>query len=126
MTKPKSAAEHTSTHHALVQVDLEYSRVQIELTELELDELREVRACVEKIKKMTWAQVLATSSKSEKRGLNWEVIDNQKTASGSTIASIRISKKFRARITRNGAAMRFISLHPDHDSTYEESGGEDI
>lgn len=100
--------------------------MQDELAELELDELLEVRACVDKLKQMTWAQILATSSKSEKRGLNWEVIADQKTATGAVIASIRVSKKFRARVTRDGATMRFISLHPDHDSAYDELGGEDV
>lgn len=126
MTKRKGDAERASTHHELVQVDLEYPRIQSELAELELDQLREVRACVDKIKKMTWAQVLATSSKSEKRGLNWEVIADQKTATGAVIASIRVSQKFRARVTRDGAIMRFISFHPDHDGAYEEQGGEDV
>ena len=103
MTKRKNEAEGVSTHHELVRVDVEYPRVQGELAELDLEQLFEVRACVEKIKKMTWAQVLATSSKSEKRGLNWEVISFQKTAT-----------------------LRLISLHPDHDSAYEEPGGEDV
>lgn len=125
MTKQKNEAERASTHHAWVQVDLEFSRIQNELAELTLDQLTEIRACVEKIQKMTWAQILATSSKTQKRGLNWEVLD-QKTSSGCVIASIRITEKFRARVTRDGVHMRFISLHPDHDSTYKESGGEDI
>jgi hypothetical protein len=38
---------------------------------------------------MTWAQVLATSSKSQKRALNWEVLKNQKTNQGVVIASKR-------------------------------------
>ncbi|MBI2606176.1 MAG: hypothetical protein HYW49_08870 [Deltaproteobacteria bacterium] len=126
MTKRKNEAERVSTHHELVTVDLEYPRVQGELAELDLDQLLEVRACVEKIQKMTWAQILATSSKSEKRGLNWEVISDQKTATGAVIASIRVSRKFRARVTRDGATLRFISFHPDHDSAYEEPGGEDV
>lgn len=75
---------------------------------------------------MTWDQIYKTSSKFGKRGLNWEPIAGQKTASGKTIASIRISKGFRARVCRDGRFMRFISLHPDHDSAYEEDGGEDI
>ena len=126
MTKLKNAAERTSTHHELIQVDLEYPRVQAELVELELEELLEVRACVDKLKKMTWAQVLATSSKSEKRGINWEVITDQKTATGAVIASIRVSRRFRARVTRDGVLMRFISLHPDHESAYGEPGRERV
>ena len=73
---------------------------------------------------MTWDQIYKTSSKTQKRGLNCEPITGQTTGSGKTIASIRISKKFRARVCRDGRFMRFISLDPDHDSAYRESGGE--
>jgi len=125
VTKQKREDERVSTHHALVQVDLEFPRIQGELAELTLGQLTEVRACIEKIQKMTWAQILATSSKTQKRGLNWEVLD-QRTASGCVVASIRVTEKFRARVTRDAEHMRFISLHPDHDSAYKELGRENI
>ncbi len=75
---------------------------------------------------MTWDQIYKTSSKTLKRGLNWEIIENQVTKSGKKIASIRISKKFRARVCRDAQYMRFISLHPDHDSAYDEDGDESL
>jgi len=106
--------------------DLEFPRVLTELSKLALDELEQVEASVKKINQMTWDQVYKTSSRSEKRGLNWEPIAGQTTGSGKTIASIRISKKFRARVCRDGKFMRFISLHPDHDSTYKRPGGESL
>ena len=113
-----------STQHELVECDFEFPRVQKELEKLESSELAQVEKSVEKIKQMTWDQIYKTSSKTEKRGLNWEPIEGQQTASGKIIASIRISKKFRAGVCRDGKYMRFISLHPDHDGTYEEKGGE--
>ncbi len=116
----------TSTQHELVECDLEFPRIIKELSELTLDELDQVEATVIKINRMTWNQIYKTSSKTQKRGLNWEPIAGQRTGSGKTIASIRISKKFRARVCRDGKFMRFISLHPDHDSTYDESGGENL
>lgn len=115
-----------STQHELVECDLEFPRIIRELSELSLDELNQVEASVLKIRRMTWDQLYKTSSKTQKRGLNWEPIVGQTTESGKTIASIRISKKFRARVCRDGKFMRFISLHPDHDSAYGESGGEDL
>lgn len=115
-----------STQHELVECDLEFPRVQKELADLELDQLEQVENSVEKIQKMTWDQIYKTSSKTQKRGLNWEPIDGQETATGKKIASIRISGKFRARVCRDGNFMRFISLHPDHDSAYDESGGENV
>jgi len=113
-----------STQHDLVECDLEFPRIRRELEEIEMGELEQVEATVEKIQQMTWDQIYKTSSKTQKRGLNWEPIAGQQTAQGKTIASIRISGKFRARVCRNGKFMRFISLHPDHDSAYEERGGE--
>ena len=115
-----------STQHDLVECDLEFPRVQFELSQLELNELGKVEESINKIRKMTWDQIYKTSSKTQKRGLNWEPIEGQKTAGGKTIASIRISGKFRARVCREGKFMRFISLHPDHDSAYDETGGESV
>lgn len=116
----------TSSQHEPVICDLGFPRLQNELLDLESAEFDQVEETVKKIEKMTWDQIYKTSSKTQKRGLNWEVIENQVTQSGKKIASIRISKKFRARVCRDGQCMRFISLHPDHDSAYVESGGESL
>ena len=115
-----------SAQHEPVLCDLEWPRVQKELLDLEMEELDQVERTVEKIQQMTWDQIYKTSSKTQKRGLNWEPISGQKTGLGKAVASIRISDKFRARVCRNGRFMRFISLHPDHDSAYEERGGENL
>ena len=115
-----------STQHDLVVCDLEFPRIRKELAKLKLDELDQVEASVNKINQMTWDQIYKTSSRTQKRGLNWEPIAGQMTRSGKTVASIRISRKFRARVCRDGRFMRFISLHPDHDSAYDESGDENL
>jgi len=119
-----SRSKRSSAQHELVKCDLEFPRILKELSKLELNELEQVEETVKKINQMTWDQIYKTSSRAQKRGLNWEPIAGQTTGSGKTIASIRISKKFRARVCRDGKFMRFISLHPDHDSAYKESGGE--
>lgn len=93
---------------------------------LELEELNQFEETIKKITQMTWDQVYLTASKTQKRGINWEKIEGQATAQGKPIASIRISKKFRARVCRDGKFMRFISLHPDHDGAYDEAGGEEV
>ena len=115
-----------SNQHKNVEIDLEWPRVQTELQNLEAKELDQIEATIEKIKKITWDQIYKTSSKTQKRGLNWEPIEGQQTASGKTIASIRISGKSRARVCRDGNFMKFISIHPDHDSAYDEDGGEEV
>lgn len=115
-----------STQHELVVCNLEFPRFQDELAELEAGHFDSLVKTISKIEQMTWDQILKTASKLQKRGLNWEPIAGQSTRAGKVIASIRISQKFRARVCRDGKVMRFISLHPDHDSAYDESGGEDV
>jgi hypothetical protein len=125
--KKISKDETDSTQHELVKCDLEFPGLVKSLATLTNDELEAFMKSINKIQQMTWAQIYATSSKGAgKRGLNWEVLPGQKTMSGKSIASIRISKKIRARVTRKNEYMIFISLHPDHDSTYDEDGGEII
>ena len=121
-----SKLKPVSTQHEKIECDLEFPRIIKELSELTTDELDQMEASIEKIGQMTWDQIYKTSSRTQKRGLNWEPIAGQTTKSGKTIASIRISKKFRARVCRDGKFMRFISLHPDHDSAYDETGGENL
>src|SRR5690606_6967768 len=121
-----SKLKPVSTQHEKIECDLEFPRIIKELSELTTDELDQMEASIEKIGQMTWEQIYKTSSRTQKRGLNWEPIAGQTTKSGKTIASIRISKKFRARVCRDGKFMRFISLHPDHDSAYDETGGENL
>jgi len=121
-----SRSKPVSAQHELAVCDIEFPRVQRELSEITVDQLDQVEASINKINQMTWDQIYKTSSRSNKRGLNWEPITGQTTRSGKTVASVRISKKFRARVCRDGVFMRFISLHPDHDSAYIESGGEDL
>lgn len=107
-----------STQNELVQIDLSFPSLNKKIENLEKDELASFLNSLEQIESMTWAQIYATSSKSQKRGLNWEPIQGQTTRDGKQIASIRITKKFRARVVRDGVFTRFISLHPDHDSAY--------
>jgi len=75
---------------------------------------------------MTWDQIYKTSSKTQKRGLNCEPITGQTTGSGKTIAFDQDLKEISSQSFRDGRFMRFISLHPDHDSVYRESGGEEL
>lgn len=119
-----SKAKPESTQYEYIVCDLEWPRIINELRELDDRELKQVESTVEKLKKMTWDQLYKTSSKTQKRGLNWESIDGQKTRSGKVIASIRVSGMFRARACRDGKYMRFISLDADPDSAYFEFGDE--
>ena len=52
------------------------------------------------------------------RELDWEAIDHLKGPAGATVYSLRLSQKVHAIGYRDGAILRLVSLHPDHDSAY--------
>jgi hypothetical protein len=85
-------------------------------TFLRLDnaDLAQVAASLDRIRKLDWSNVYAS------KGLHWEAIEHLKAPDGKTaVYSVRLSQKIRALAFREGQFMRFISLHPDHDSAYE-------
>jgi hypothetical protein len=45
--------------------------------------------------------------------LNWELAREER---GERFYSIRVTKKFRALVQREGDFVIFVGLHPDHDS----------
>lgn len=65
-----------------------------------------------KLARLTWQQVY------QDKGLHWEVVEGSVGPRGERLYTIRVSKKFRALVYRQGDFMRFLSLHPDHDSAY--------
>ena len=66
-----------------------------------------------KIVKMDLAQMQQSS------GFNLDKIRHMKSPADTTLYSIRVNRSFRAVVTIDGKYMRFISLHPDHDSAYK-------
>jgi hypothetical protein len=74
---------------------------------LPVDDLRQTVKTLGKLLGITWDQVYAD------HGLRWEAIRDDP---GSY--SLRISRKCRAVVLREGDYMRFLSIHPDHDSAY--------
>ena len=81
---------------------------------LESAELAQVAASLAQIQKLDWSNVYAS------KGLRWEAIDHLKAPDGkSTVYSVRLSQKIRGLAFREADFMRFISLHPDHDSAYK-------
>jgi hypothetical protein len=61
---------------------------------------------------MTWAQLQSS------KGLRWELIQSRQGPDGQRLHSMRISRNCRAVAWRDGPWLRFLSLHPDHDSIY--------
>jgi|TARA_B110000967_G_scaffold125103_1_gene127886 mRNA-degrading endonuclease RelE of RelBE toxin-antitoxin system len=96
-----------------MKIDLNFPPFQQDLFSLDKTQLTAFVKSVKKINKMDLRQVQQSS------GLNLEKIKNLKTSNGKTLYSIRMSKSFRAVICIEDDFIRFISLHPDHDSAYK-------
>ena len=96
-----------------MKIDLNFPPFQQDLFSLDKTQLTAFVKSVKKINKMDLRQVRHSS------GLNLEKIKNLKTSNGKTLYSIRMSKSFRAVICIEDDFIRFISLHPDHDSAYK-------
>jgi len=95
-----------------VLLDLNNPEFLEEFLNLEARELRQVAKALAKIQGMDWDAVYKVS------GLKWEKIDHIPSPSGHPVYSLRLSKKARALAFREGNFLRFLSLHPDHDSAY--------
>ena len=96
-----------------MKIDLNFPPFQQDLFSLDKTQLTAFVKSVKKINKMDLRQVQQSS------GLKLEKIKNLKTSNGKTLYSIRMSKSFRAVICIEDDFIRFISLHPDHDSAYK-------
>ena len=96
-----------------MKIDLNFPPFEQDLFSLDKTQLTAFVKSVKKINKMDLRQVQQSS------GLNLEKIKNLKTSNGKTLYSIRMSKSFRAVICIEDDFIRFISLHPNHDSAYK-------
>ena len=97
----------------LVRLDLNNPVFQENLLTLQKQERQAVLDTLNKIRQMTWNQVYRDS------GLRWEKIISVKPPTGiAAIYSSRICQNRRATAYRDGDFMRFLTIAPDHDSTY--------
>jgi hypothetical protein len=96
-----------------LRIDLNFPDFQKDLFKLEKKELYALIKTFRTLSKMDFDQVRSSS------GLNLEQIKKTKTRKGNPLYSIRITRSFRALLSIEGDFLRFISLHPDHDSAYK-------
>lgn len=97
-----------------VRLDLNSPAFLEAFLRLDTAELARVAQSLSRLQRLDWAHVHGS------KGLNWEAIEHLKAPDGkTTVYSVRLSQKVRALAYREGDFMRFISLHPDHDSAYE-------
>ena len=96
-----------------MKIDLNFPDFQKDLFKLQKKELYALVKTFRTLSRMDFDQLRSSS------GLNLEQIRKTKTRKGSRIYSIRITRSFRAILSIEGDYLRFISLHPDHDSAYK-------
>jgi hypothetical protein len=96
-----------------VKLDLNNPTFQINLFHLEKTDRHSVLETLKKIRQLTWNQVYAD------QGLKWEKISSVPPPPGiAALYSLRITQSRRATAYREGDFMRFLTIAPDHDSTY--------
>ena len=82
------------------------------LFRLEAAELKQVIASLRRLRGLEWTALYRHT------GFNWEAIGHLKAPNGAKVYSLRLGQKVRALAFRDGEFLRFVSLHPDHDSAY--------
>ena len=95
-----------------VRLDLNSPEFQDVFFRLELSELKQVVGALKRLRELDWTTLYRQT------GFQWEAIRHIRTPSGATAYSLRLSEKIRAIAYRDGAFLRIVSLHPDHDSAY--------
>lgn len=97
----------------MIQLDLNNPVFQSNLLDLGKNEAWEVLKTLHLPQQMNWEQV------QNSKGLRWELIQTRQGANSERLYSLRISHSYRALTWRDGSWMRFLSLHPDHDTVYQ-------
>jgi len=96
-----------------VRLDLNNPVFQEQLLDLEKAEQQAALGTLKKIRRLTWNDVYRD------KGLRWEKIVSVKPPVGvDAIYSLRITRSRRCTAWRDGDFMRFLTVEPDHDSTY--------
>ena len=80
---------------------------------LEVSVLKQVVASLDRLRALDWNSLYRHT------GFNWEAIEHLKAPNGAKVHSLRLGQKVRAVAYRDGSFLRLVSLHPDHDSAYE-------
>jgi hypothetical protein len=95
-----------------IRLDLNSPELQDVFFRLETAELKEVVGSLRRLRE------LDRNTLYRHTGFKWEAVRHIRTPNGATAYSLRLSQKVRAIAYRDGAFLRIISLHPDHDSAY--------
>ena len=96
-----------------ILLDLNNPIFQDDLLSLGKEDVNRALASLRKLKQLTWSELYRD------KGFRWELIQSRFGPGGTRLYTIRLSEKFRALVYREGDFLRFLSLHPDHDSAYQ-------
>lgn len=95
-----------------VRLDLNSPEFQDVFLRLETAELKQVVASLDRLRNLEWSALYRHP------GFHWEAIGHLRAPNGGKVYSLRLSQRIRALAYREDCYLRFISLHPDHDSAY--------
>jgi hypothetical protein len=95
-----------------IRLDLNSPEFQDVFFRLEAAELRQAVASLRRLSELDWSAIYRHT------GFQWEAIKHLTAPNGAGVYSLRLSRKVRALAFREGDFLRFLSLHPDHDSAY--------
>ncbi len=96
-----------------VRLDLNSPEFQDVFFRLESAELKQVVAALRRLTELDWTTLCRHT------GFQWEAIRHIKAQNGAHTYSLRLSQRIRAVAYRDGAFLRLLSLHADHDSAYK-------
>lgn len=96
-----------------IHLDLNSPEFQDVFFRLEHDDLKQVVSALRRLRELDWHALYRHT------GFRWEAIEHLTIGGGAKVYSLRLSQRMRAVGLRDGNFLRLISLHPDHDSTYE-------
>jgi hypothetical protein len=96
----------------VIGLDLNNPEFQGNLLDLDKPQAWAVLQTLRLLQAMTWLQL------QQSKGLRWELIQSRQGPQGERLYSLRVSRSCRAVAWREGDWLRFLSLHPDHDSAY--------
>jgi hypothetical protein len=94
------------------RLDLNSPEFQDVFFQLEAAQLRQVVSSLRRLSSLGWATVF------HHPGFRWEAIEHLRAPNGAKVYSVRLSRRIRALGYRDGEFLRFLSLHPEHDSAY--------
>ena len=97
-----------------IHLDLNSPEFQEVFSQLESAQLRQVVASLRRLSRLEWATLFHHA------GFRWEAIEHLSAPNGAKVYSLRLSQRIRALAYRDGEFLRFLSLHPEHDSAYAQ------